>query len=151
MSGQGVTTYEVEIVIDEPGELKPGMNVNANIIISETRDVLIIPEEALNGAKGGEATVYVATGKEGEDAKFPDDYESRQVEYGTSNGSVVEIKSGLFEGENVIYVQYSGTGNDFMNMMRSMHGGMSGGGMPGGGAPAGGVSGNRNGGMQGGR
>ena len=157
VSGQGVTTYEVEIVINEPGELRSGMNVNANIIISETRDVLVIPEGALNGAKDGKASVYVATGKEGDEAKFPDDYESRQVEYGTSNGSVVEIKSGLSEGENVIYVQYSGSGNDFMNMMRSMHGGgMSGGGMPSGGMsgnrPGGGMSGSRpSGGMQGGR
>ena len=157
VSGQGVTTYDVEIVIDEPGELKSGMNVNANIIISETKDVLVIPEGALNGAKGGKATVYVATGKEGEEAKFPDDYESREVEYGTSNGSIVEIKSGLSEGENVIYVQYSGSSNDFMNMMRSMHGGgMPGGGMAGnragGGMPSGGMSGSRpSGGMQGGR
>jgi len=163
VSGQGVTTYDVEIVIDEPGELKSGMNVHANIIISETRDVLIIPEAALNGAMGGKATVYIATGKEGEDAVFPDDYKAREVEYGASNGNIVEIKSGLEEGETVVYVQYSGGENDFMNMMRGMQGGgMPGGGMPGGGMsgsrpsgggmPSGGMSGNRSGGgMPGGR
>ncbi len=153
VSGQGVTTYEVEIVIDEPGELKPGMNVNANIMISETRDVLTIPEAALNGAQGGKATVYLSTGKETEESVFPDDFKSCEVEYGASNGMIVEIKSGLSEGDTVVYLQYSGSNNDFMSMMRSMHGGgmpsggMGGGRMPGGGMP----SGARPGGMQGGR
>lgn len=147
VSGLGVTTYDVEIVVDEPGELKPGMNVNANIIISETRDVLTIPEEALNGARDGKAMVYIKTGKESENAVFPKDYESREIEYGTSNGTVVEVKSGLSEGETVIYVQYSGSSDDFMSAMRGMAGGQ-GGGMPGGGGmPSGGGQG---GGMPGG-
>ncbi|MBO5506007.1 MAG: efflux RND transporter periplasmic adaptor subunit, partial [Clostridia bacterium] len=123
VSGQGVTTFDVEIVIEEPGELKSGMNVNANIIISETKNVLIIPEEALNGAKDGKATVYVAKGKVGKDAVFPDDFVEREVEYGNSNGELVEIISGLQEGETVYYIQYSGNENEFMKMMRGMHGG----------------------------
>ncbi|MBO5136726.1 MAG: efflux RND transporter periplasmic adaptor subunit [Clostridia bacterium] len=123
VSGQGVTTFDVEIVIDEPGELKSGMNVNANIIISETKNVLIIPEEALNGAKNKKATVYVAKGKVSKDAVFPDDFVEREVEYGNSNGELVEIISGLQEGETVYYIQYSGNENEFMKMMRGMHGG----------------------------
>ena len=60
VSGQGVTTYDVEIIIDEPGELRSGMSVNASIIVAEARDVLSIPESALNGAKDGKATVYIS-------------------------------------------------------------------------------------------
>lgn len=56
-SGDGVTTFTVELTIDEPGELKSGMNVNANILINEAYDVLTIPEEALMSVKGNTATV----------------------------------------------------------------------------------------------
>lgn len=152
VSGQGVTTYDVEIVIDEPGELVPGMNVNATVVISDVKDVLRIPEEALQMAKGGRAIVYVKTDKTPDEADFPDDYEEREVEYGASNGTFVEITSGLEEGETVVYIQLAGSGDDFSEMMQgmaqNMHnnangmmgGGASGGapsGGPGGGAPAG--------------
>lgn len=154
VSGQGVTTYEVEIVIDDPGELMPGMNVNANIVISEVRNVLTIPEEALNMARDGKATVYITEGEIKEGAVFPDDYEAREIEYGMSNGSVVEVKSGLSEGEMVVYNQLAGSDDDFMQMMQGMGGAMQGGGMQGGGMPNGGGGGmpsGGGGGMQGGR
>ncbi len=131
VSGQGVTTYDVEIIIDEPGELRSGMNVNASIIVAEARDVLSIPESALNGAKDGKATVYISNGKESENAVFPDDFEAREVEYGMSNGTLAEIKSGLSEGEIVVYIDYTGGDNDFMRMMMGMHGNMQGGGTQG--------------------
>ncbi|MBR2916859.1 MAG: efflux RND transporter periplasmic adaptor subunit [Clostridia bacterium] len=127
VSGQGVTTYDVEIIIDEPGELRSGMSVNASIIVAEARDVLSIPESALNGAKDGKATVYISNGKESENAVFPDDFEAREVEYGMSNGTLAEIKSGLSEGEIVVYIDYTGGDNDFMRMMMGMHGNMQGG------------------------
>ncbi len=140
VSGQGVTTFEVEIVIDEPGNLRPGMNVNANIVISEIKDVLRIPEEALQMAKNGKATVYLKGNKNIKKAKFPDDFEIREIEYGVSNGSFVEVVSGLKEGEAIVYMQMMDGNDDFMNMMQSMaesvHGGGSGG--MGGGMPSGG-------------
>ncbi len=58
-SGDGVTTYAVELTIDEPGELRSGMNVNANILINEAYDVLTIPEDALMSVRGTSATVLV--------------------------------------------------------------------------------------------
>ena len=121
VSGQGVTTYDVEIVIDEPGNLMPGMNVNANIVVSEIKNVLNIPEEALNKAADGKATVYVKTEKTPKDAKFPDGYEEKEIEYGASNGTVVEIKSGLSEGDTIVYMQYTAKDEDFMTMMQASH------------------------------
>ena len=58
-TGNGVTTFEVELTINEPGNLKPGMNVNANILINEANDVIVIPEDALNRVKGTKAMVFV--------------------------------------------------------------------------------------------
>ncbi len=64
-SGDGVTTFTVELTIDEPGDLKSGMNVNANILINEAYDVLTIPEEALMSVRGNSATVLVKADSKG--------------------------------------------------------------------------------------
>lgn len=153
VSGQGVTTYDVEIVIDEPEKLMPGMNVNANIVVSQIKDVLNIPEEALNKAADGKATVYVKTKNTPKDAKFPEGYEEKEIEYGASNGTLVEIKSGLSEGETVVYMQYTAPTDDFMTMMQDAHNqaadNMANGGAPGGGM-GGGPGGNGGGGPNGG-
>ncbi len=202
-SGDGVTVFTVELTIDEPGELKSGMNVNANIMINEAYDVVAIPEEALVSTRGNYATVLVkSTGKKTdnkeEDTKtennkdlyrsaekpdesripefspegmpvngkmnpgrtgqsenipdltqnskvnIPDGYELRQIEIGVSNGTHIEVVSGLSEGEIVAYIPSSSTGNSWFGFGGMMGGGMSGG-MMGGGMRAGGQ--NRAGGM----
>ncbi len=163
-SGDGVTTFTVELTIDEPGELKSGMNVNANILINEAYDVVRIPEEALMSVKGNSATVLVkSNGKKNKNAmkndekpikadipNMPNGYEIRQVVIGVSDGTSVEIVSGISEGEIVAYIPSSiGNSNPFAAMMGGMMRNAHGGGMPGGGMPGGG---SRNGGgMSGGR
>ncbi len=172
-SGDGVTTYDVELTIDKPGDLRPGMNVNANILINEAYGVLTIPEDALMSVRGTTANVLVKTDKKSEKEKktekkegtpenssqsprntreanvnLPAGYEMRQVEIGVSDGTNIEILSGLSEGDTIAYIPSSAnTENGFMRMMS----GMMGGGMP----PGGGMSpsGNRSGGggMPGGR
>lgn len=202
-SGDGVTVFTVELTIDEPGELKSGMNVNANIMINEAYDVVAIPEEALVSTRGNYATVLVKSSGKKTDNKeentktennkdlyrsaekpdesrlpdfspgnmpvndekkpessgeqknipdltqnsrvnVPDGYELRQIEIGVSNGTHIEVGSGLSEGEIVAYIPSSSTGNSWFGFGGMMGGGMPGGGMPGG-MPGGG---NRGGGMQ---
>ncbi len=46
-SSNGVTNYPIEVTIDQPGDLMPGMNVNANIIIEQSFDTLYLPLEAV--------------------------------------------------------------------------------------------------------
>ena len=70
-SGDGVTTFDIELTIDEPGRLKSGMNVNANILINEAYNVVTIPEDALMGVNGSTATVLVKT--DGKATKNADD------------------------------------------------------------------------------
>lgn len=162
-SGDGVTTFTVELTIDEPGELKSGMNVNANILINEAYDVLTIPEEALMNVRGNSATVLVKSdGKEKKKADttpkgdvtkvavenkntaIPDGYEIRRITIGISDGTRVEVLDGISEGELIAYIPSSGQStNPFAAMMGNM---MGRGGMPSSGMP----SGNR-GGMPGGR
>lgn len=51
-SQNGVTNYPVEVTIDEPGELMSGMNVSAEIIVSEAKNVLRVPTSAVNYFEG---------------------------------------------------------------------------------------------------
>jgi HlyD family secretion protein len=48
----GVTTYPVEVTISEPGKLRPGMNVNAKIMVESKKDVLYVPMSAVSMIKG---------------------------------------------------------------------------------------------------
>lgn len=41
----GVTTYNAEVVIENPGSLRPSMNIDASIIIEQALDVLMVPTE----------------------------------------------------------------------------------------------------------
>lgn len=46
-ASNGVTTYPIEVTIDEPGDLMPGMNVSAEIIVEEANDCLYLPVDAV--------------------------------------------------------------------------------------------------------
>ena len=39
----GVTTYAAEVVIDEPGSLRPSMNIDASVIVESVQNVLRLP------------------------------------------------------------------------------------------------------------
>jgi HlyD family secretion protein len=92
-----VTTFETWVSIDnQGGELKAGMTANAEIILEDKKNVLMVPEGALIYDKDKKASVEVPdpsdkTGKK----KVP-------VEVGISNGAKTEILKGLKEGDKVI-------------------------------------------------
>lgn len=95
-----VTTFEVRVSIDNPGgELKANMTANAEILLGEHKNVLTVPENAVSYDSNKQAFVDVpdANNKDGM-RKFP-------VTVGLSNGSVVEIDSGLKEGDSVVLQQ----------------------------------------------
>lgn len=48
----GVTTYQATVTIDEPGELKPSMNVDATVIIDSVENVLRVPTTDIKTAMG---------------------------------------------------------------------------------------------------
>ena len=133
----GITAYPVTVRIDETDGLLPGMNVDAEIVIEESRDTLAIPCGALNRGD----TVLITAGSPGAvnalDQEAPEGYVYVEVETGVSDGSYIEATSGLQEGDTVAYIQVSSSGDSGM-MMGGMPGGMSGSGMPSGGMPSGG-------------
>lgn len=54
----GVTTYSAEVIIEEPGNLRPSMNIDASIIVDSARDVLTVPTEDIKTV-GDKSYVYV--------------------------------------------------------------------------------------------
>ncbi|MBM6680952.1 efflux RND transporter periplasmic adaptor subunit [Pseudoflavonifractor capillosus] len=98
----GFTTYPVTILLSEYGDLNPGMNVSAHIIVERSENALCVPAEAVNS----DGTVLVAGegafAEDGVTIADPSEIESRPVTLGRGNQDYVEITSGLEEGETVL-------------------------------------------------
>ncbi len=76
-ASNGVTTYEATVTINNPGELKPSMNVDAVVVVESAQNVLRVPSSDVKTAMGV-SYVYVQSDGEkeekpnGEQAKKPD-------------------------------------------------------------------------------
>ncbi len=93
-----VKVYKTKVSIHESlTGLKPGMSAEVTILAEESdEEVLVVPVQAVLGtiSAGAERKCYIA-GPNGEP-------ELRDVVVGKSNERLVEIKSGLREGERVV-------------------------------------------------
>ena len=97
-----VTTFEVQISIENPGgELKANMTANAEIVLEEHKHVLTVPEQAVLYDKDRNATVWVP------DAHGKDGHRIVPIKVGLSNGSRIEVTSGLKSGDTVVLQQTS--------------------------------------------
>ncbi len=98
----GFTTYPVTILLEEYGDLNPGMNVSTSIIVERAEGALTVPVSAVNS----DSTVLVP----GEGALSPDGTavtdlskaERRAVTLGRGSQDYIEITSGLEEGDTVL-------------------------------------------------
>ncbi len=92
-----VTTFEVEVSIDNPGqELKANMTANAEIVLEEHLDTLVIPEAAIFYDTARNASVDVA------DPAAERGRRRVPVTVGIGNGTRTEILDGLAEGAKVV-------------------------------------------------
>ncbi|MEA2239303.1 MAG: HlyD family secretion protein [Thermoanaerobaculia bacterium] len=94
---EGATLFDVEVEL-EPSKitLRAGYSANADVIIREHKDVLVIPERLVTFADGGKkASVEVP----GSDPKSP---KKVDIKTGISDGLNVEVLSGLKKGEKVV-------------------------------------------------
>ena len=139
----GVTTYPVTVRIDDaPDGLLPGMNVDATIVVEESKDALTVPVAAVQRGN----TVYVKddSAKNTDNTMvggttLPDGWREATVETGLSDDNNIEITSGLSEGD-VVYVPQvqAQSSSDDDNMMPGGDMGGAPGGDMGGGSPGGG-------------
>jgi HlyD family secretion protein len=97
-----VTTFEVQISIDNPGgELKANMTANGEIVLEEHKNTLSIPEQAVLYDKDRNASVWVP------DTHSKDGHRVLTIKTGISNGSRIEVLSGLKSGDKVVLQQTS--------------------------------------------
>ncbi len=92
-----VTTFEVRVSIEnKTGELKANMTANAEIVLEEHKNVIMVPEAAILYGKDKSASVETPdpTAKNGK--------RKITIQAGISNGARTEVLSGLKEGQEVI-------------------------------------------------
>lgn len=112
----GATSYPVTIVIENYGELKPGMNVSATIEGDRVPNALCIPVDAVN--RGNTVTVPGPGAMNADNTAVADvsKLETREVTLGKSDGDFIEVTGGLEEGDTVLIP------NQSSNMMAEMMG-----------------------------
>src|SRR5580765_3203383 len=92
-----VTSFEVKVSIDNPGrELKANMTANAEIVLEEHPNALLVPEAAVTYDAKKNASVYVVA---------PDAKTGRRrtpIKVGVGNGTKVEVLDGLKAGVKLV-------------------------------------------------
>jgi HlyD family secretion protein len=109
---QGVTSYGVKIALDTDDErIKPGMSVNAEIVVEVRPDVLTLPNSAIK-SEGNSRYVQLIDAPEeikkklkiGTSIVLPKEVKikNQPVKIGISSETMTEILSGVSEGDIVI-------------------------------------------------
>ena len=103
-SNGGTTTYPVTIRIDDTDGLRPGMNANAEIVVAEASNALVVPNAAV--VRGS----YVLVTKDSPSAanadtamEAPEGFVYVPVKTGVSDDDYTQIVSGIQEGDTIGY------------------------------------------------
>ena len=103
-SNSGTTTYPVTIRIDDTEGLRPGMNANAEIVVAEAKNALVVPNAAV--VRGS----YVLVTKDSPSAanadttmEAPEGFVYVPVKIGVSDDDYTQIVSGIQEGDTIGY------------------------------------------------
>ena len=103
-SSGGTTTYPITIRIDNTDGLRPGMNANAEIVVAEAGNALVVPNAAV--IRGG----YVLVTKDSPsaanadpDMTAPEGYVYVPVKIGVSDDDYTQIISGVTGNDTVAY------------------------------------------------
>lgn len=114
----GKLMFDVKIAITEPEDLKAGMKVKAKIILDTSNNATAVPQDALFKSDGQNALVLVKNDSDTTDkdvsetidnqldypdVKVPDGCSLLKVTYGISDGTNVQILSGIKVGDIVVY------------------------------------------------
>jgi HlyD family secretion protein len=95
---EGATLFDVEIELDPSTiTLRAGYSANADLIIREKKDVLVLPERVVIFEDGGKKTFVELPG-----ANEKDEPKKKEIKLGISDGMNVEVASGLEKGNKVV-------------------------------------------------
>jgi HlyD family secretion protein len=92
-----VTSFEVRVSIDNPGkELKANMTANAEIVLEEHPNALLIPEAAITYDAQKKAFVDIIA------AGAPNGRKKTSIKVGVGNGTKIEVLDGLKPGDKLL-------------------------------------------------
>jgi len=92
-----VTNFEVRVSIENPGNaLKANMTANAEIVLEERPNVLLVPEAAISYDASRKATVDVV------DRSQRSGRRKVPIKVGISNGTRTQVTEGLQAGDKVV-------------------------------------------------
>jgi HlyD family secretion protein len=103
----GVVTYTVTIRVAPPDgvEVREGMSANADIIVEEASNVLIIPTQAITETRNVQIVQVMVNGV----------IQQRTITTGISDGSYSEVLSGLQAGDQVVLPETASTSTSVSN------------------------------------
>ena len=114
----GFTTYPATILLEDYGNLNPGMNVSADIVVEQVKNALSIPAAAVQRGDTVLVPLEGCLSPDGASVVDPTKVEARTVTLGGGDGEYVEITSGLSEGETILLpLQAQGGGAGGMSGM----------------------------------
>lgn len=82
-SANGVTTYTADVVINEPGNLRPSMNIDASVVVESSENTLYVPSEDVKSI-GNMYYVFKKSDKTTQDAHNPEGGNSQGKPEGNS-------------------------------------------------------------------
>lgn len=99
----GVSYFSADVEFDGDDKARGGMSVEAKLIVTDLKDILLIPKDAVRTAADGSAYVLVPS----TDAKGKETTAQQTIEIGATDGKNVEVTSGLSEGDTILYTPSS--------------------------------------------
>ncbi len=92
-----VTTFQVRVTISNPqGKLRPNMTANAEIVLEEHKNVLLVPEASLVYDQDKHASVQL------HDPASKEGWRKVALKTGISNGQRTEVAEGLQAGDKLV-------------------------------------------------
>jgi len=115
VGSQESRNFKVVITLEDSGhQLKPGLSASADIIVAEKKEALVVPIAALvvREPKGKQEEKAVETGQEKKEEEGVFLVENNRAKFqavkkGIMGGMMVEILSGLQEGQEIVSGPYS--------------------------------------------
>jgi len=94
---EGTTLFDVEAAIENPGgvTLRAGYSANADVVIQEKANVLLLPERLVSFDKEKAHVEVPGPGPDAQPVK-------KEIKTGLSDGLKLEIVAGLAEGDQVV-------------------------------------------------
>jgi macrolide-specific efflux system membrane fusion protein len=124
-TSNGVVQYGVTLnLVNPPAQLRPGQSASVQVTVARADQALAVPSAAVQ-TSGGQSTVTVLTGGA---------QQRRPVQVGVRSESLVQITSGLSEGDQVVLPTVAPSqGSSSTGRSGGAGGGFGGGGLGGGG------------------